>query len=175
MARNYRSQSRSSRTPNRAWAHADVNAFTAVAAASKVLLGGFTLSNTNIDETILRTVGRLAVSTDNPVGDEEQIGAFGMILVSDAAVAVGVTAIPGPITDGQDDGWFVYVPIVQRYHHETSVGFDPQFATGYDFDSKAKRVVEEGRQMAIMVENAHATHAFDIAFVLRLLSVVRGT
>jgi len=133
------------------------------------------LSNSNIDETILRTVGKFAVASDQAAASEIQVGAFGLILVSDAAVAVGITAIPGPITDSSDDGWFVYVPIVQSVEFISAVGVRPDWATCYDFDSKAKRKIEEGRQLAIVVENAHASFGFEITFAFRLLSMVSGT
>ena len=142
---------------------------------AKVLFTTFTLLNQNIDETILRTVGRLAVSSNQAAASEFQIGAFGAIIVSDAAVAVGVTAIPGPVTDSADDGWFLYVPIVQAMEFGTGVGLHPNWATGYDFDSKARRRIQEGEQIAFMVENGSAAHAFEIAAVIRMLTMVSGT
>ncbi len=180
MARRFqnRLQRSSGSRPNRSWAGAAPSAvYSNVAASAKVLLGGFALSNTNIDETVLRTVGSLGVRTDNLTATvtEEQHGAFGMIVVSDAAVAVGVTAIPGPITDRTDDGWFVYVPFTFSSRVEAAGGFNPDLTHMLAFDSKAKRVVEEGQQIAIMIENLDGSDAFDVIFLARLLSQVRGT
>ena len=174
MARNFRNQ-RSQSRPNRSWARLFTAAAVNVPAASKVLIGGFSLSIDGIDETVLRSVGRFYVASDAPTASESQIGAFGMILISDAAQAIGVTAVPGPITDASDDGWFTYMPIVQSSVAFTSVGIEPIAGVGYDFDSKAKRVFDSGRQIAVMVENAHATHAFNFTIVMRLLGQVRGT
>ena len=175
MARRFQNQQRSRSTPNRSWARFINAASVTVPANSKVLLGGFTLSVDSVDETVLRTVGVIAVSSDQVAANERQIGAFGLIRVFDAVVAVGVTAIPGPVTDASDDGWFLYVPIAQEFQVHSAVGFQGNFATQYHFDSKAKRVFEEGQQVALMVENAHATQGFDILVVFRMLSMVRGT
>ncbi len=139
------------------------------------MLGGFTQSNLNIDETILRTVGRLACLSDQVAATENQIGAFGIIAVTDLAFAAGAASIPGPVTDGGDDGWFLFVPIAQSFGFSSAVGLMPQLATGYDFDSKAKRRVEEGTTLALMVENASSAEAFNVFVVLRLLAMVSGT
>ena len=82
-------------------------AFTTVPAASKVLISTFVLADALVDLTILRTVGRFSVGSDQSAGLEPQIGAWGLILVTDRAVAAGVASIPGPFTDAPDDGWFL--------------------------------------------------------------------
>ena len=175
MARQRIARVRRSSTSNKAWAGTVTATATTVPAASKVLVGGFSLSNPNIDETILRVVGALAVSSDQQAASELQLGGFGMILVSDAAVAVGITAIPGPVTDIADDGWFVYVPISQHMTFISAVGVLPEVAHIYQFDSRAKRRVQEGQQIAIVAENAHATHGFKLTTTLRMLSMITGT
>ena len=175
MAR--RSLSRFQRTsrPNRSWSAFMATAPVSVAAASKVLIGGFTLSNPNIDETILRTVGSFSIRTDNNNGSEFQIGAFGMIRATDAAVAAGVASIPGPITDRGDDGWFTYAPFSYSSLLHTAVGFTMNESHTVQLDSKAKRRMEEGTQIALVVENAHATHGFTIVLQIRMLGMVSGT
>ena len=164
---------RSTHRPNRSWAGSHSAAFVTVAAATKVLLGAFSLSNPNIDETILRTVGIISVTSDQTAGSEQQVGAFGLIVVSDLAIAAGAASIPSPITDIQDDGWFAYVPFASQLLVASAVGWNN--SVQYHFDSKAKRRIEEGTQVAIMVENAHATHAFIVGNVFRMLSQVSGT
>ena len=161
--------------PNRSWSGFASTAGTGVAASTKVLLGGFTLSNPNIDETVLRTVGTFMCLSDQSAADELQIGAIGMMIVTDLAVAAGAASIPGPITDRGDDGWFVYIPLVQSLDVNSAIGVEPQFATQYHFDSKAKRRAQEGQQVVIMVENASASFGFIVAGVFRMLSQVSGT
>ncbi len=173
--RRNRQSTRSSKRPNRSWAGFASTGETAVAANTKVLMGSFTLSNANIDETILRNVGMLGVISDQLAASEDNFGAFGMIVVNDLAVAAGAASIPGPITDRTDDGWFVYVPIVQKIQVSSAIGIDHSAMTQYPFDSKAKRVVQEGFQIALMVENANATAAFQIAAIFRTLSQITGT
>ena len=176
MARRLQSrQSQRRSPPNRAWAGVVSTGFTTVAANTKVLLGFLSLSNPNIDETVLRTVGVLGVMSDQVAATEDIIGAVGMILVSDTAFAAGVASIPGPVTDVADDGWFLYIPIVQAFGFASAVGIDGSFAIQYAFDSKVKRRVEEGQTGAIVVENSSASFGFQVAFVLRLLSMVTGT
>ena len=166
--------SRQSSRPNRSWSSSVQAAPTTVAAATKVLMGSLILSNTNIDETILRVVGQLAVKTDQLSASEDQIGAFGMIVVSSRALTAGAASIPGPFSDGADD-WFVYVPIGQSFGFGSASAFDSQHATRYMIDSKAKRVVTEGRGIAIMVENGHASAGFQAFRSIRMLGMVRGT
>ena len=156
---------------NRHWAGSGAAAdFISVPAASKVLLGSFVITSGS-DETVLRTVGHIAIASDQAAGNELQLGSFGMILVSDTAIALGITAIPGPVTDIDDDGWFVYQSFGQELRFFSGVGVEANFATPYPIDSKAKRRVENGRNVALVVENAHATHAFDIQFSVRVLTL----
>ncbi len=89
---------------------------------------------------------------------------------------MGITAIPGPVTDGADDGWFVYQGINQSIRAISQVGVRPDFSVRYPFDSKAKRITHDGQSIAIVVENAvSSAGAFNIAIQLRILSMVRGT
>ena len=134
-----------------------------VPAASKVLLGSFILSNPPLGETVLRTHVRLFVKTDQASGVENQVGSYGIIVVTDRAVAAGAASIPGPFTDGGDDGWFVHQPIVGQ--NDTEFG-----GIGYDIDSKAMRKVEDGGEIAIMVENSDLLHGFNIIHQVRLLA-----
>ena len=122
---------------------------TGVAASTKVLLGAFVLSTTNIAETIRRTVGHINFSSDQTAAAiETPFACFGMIVVSDNAVVAGATAIPGPITDASDDGWFVYQPL-----SVSQGGTDSDLAHQmFPVDSRAMRRVEVGFSVALMIE-----------------------
>ena len=172
---NQRRQFRRSSTPNRSWGGAFSTANVAVAANTKILLGSFTPSNPNIDETVLRTVGSIWVGSDQTGSVEDVIGAFGLIIVTDLALAAGAASIPGPITDIADDGWFVYQPFVGQFRTVSAAGYTSPDGTEYQFDSKAKRRTGEGQSIAIMVQNASASHGFNIKIGFRLLSMVTGT
>ncbi len=132
---------------------------TVVPAASKVLLTTLTLSNPGIGETIRRTRGSFLWDSDQAVADEDYMGAFGLIVVSDLAVAAGVASIPGPVTDANDDGWFVWEPMLSTFEFASVVGFESSSGLHGTFDSKAMRKVEEGFSIAIVVENASADGA----------------
>ncbi len=175
MPNRLRNVSRRSSPPNRSWAGFRTNAPIAVPANTKILLSTLGLSNPGIDETVLRNVGIISIVTDQVVAGEQQIGAFGMVKVSTIAATAGAASIPGPITDASADGWFTYVPFAQEFQFISAVGVAFNAATQYQFDSKAKRRVNTGFALAMMVENAHATHGFFISVVLRTLSQVTGT
>ncbi len=82
---------------------------------------------------------------------EAQLGAWGLVVVSDLALAAGVASIPGPVTDASDDGWFVWEPLLNRMQSASLL--EPRI---FEFDSKAMRRVEEGSGIAVVVENASA-------------------
>ena len=144
---------------------------TSLPAGSKVLLGFFFLA-TAFEETLIRVRGHLSVSSDVASPIEPQQGAFGMIRVTDRARAVGATSIPGPITDGDDDGWFVWQPWSQR--DASPVGDAKSF--GYTIDSKAQRIVREGQELAVMIESAASpsSEGAIVQVVLRALSRFRS-
>ncbi len=142
---------------------------------TKVVLGSLALSNQGIDETFLRFVGMLSVESDQLIATEAQIGAFGMIVVTDNAFGVGATAIPGPITDGADDGWFVHVPFSNTFSFVSGVGFDANFATQRYFDFKSKRITHSGDTIALVVESAAGSGGFTFSVIARALGMVRGT
>jgi len=159
------------RRSNRSWAGVAAADVTNVPAASKVLLGSFAPTVSG-DITAIRSVGYITISSDNDTGDELQLGAFGMIKVTDTALGIGVTAVPGPVTDIADDGWLLYQSFGFEMFTHTTVGQEPGFGHMIQFDSKGKRIVSDGQSLAIMVENAHASHGFDITFSIRLLSLI---
>ena len=172
MARRNRDfRSRGSR-PNRAWATINDTGFVTLAANSVLFINAFVPTNPGIDETVLRTVGALTIVADQAGTAEEQVGAFGMILVTDSATAIGVTALPDPVVNAGGDGWFLYQSFAQQSATETAgVG-----SVAYPFDSKAKRVFEgTGMVIAMMLTNSHSTFGLEFNLQLRILAQVRGT
>ncbi len=137
-------------------------------AASKVLAATLTLDNPGITETVIRTLGRYLVQSDQAAGVEFQLGAWGMIVINDLAVAAGAASIPGPVTDASDDGWFVWEPFSTFGTRASAVG---QWQDVH-FESKAARRVEEGFTIAIMVENAHASDGLLFTLGASVLSKV---
>ena len=72
--------------------------------------------------TIVRSRLELYLISDQQVASEPQGAAFGMAVVSDQAVAVGITAIPTPITDLGSDLWFVHQPMWNATTFQSAVG-----------------------------------------------------
>jgi len=129
----------------------------AVAGGGASVISTFVLSNPGIGETIRRTRGLISVTSDQDTILEEINGAVGMVVVSDAAAAVGIAALPTPVTDASDDGWFVWIPFSQ-----TTVGTNAtavaaglaDVSVRYPYDSKAMRRVEEGSTIVVIAELA---------------------
>ncbi len=129
-----------------------IDSETAVAEGTKVLLASGVLSNAGINEVVRRTRGRILITSDQATIVENVMLAFGMIVVSDLALAAGAASIPGPITDASDDGWFVwegFPTLVSTTDGSTS--FAVQYY-GEPFDSKAMRRIPEGFGVAFMAE-----------------------
>ena len=175
MARNqFRRQNQSSR-PNRSWAGAIPATFVTVPPASKILLATLTLSNQGIDETILRTIGQVTVMSDQSASLEDQMGAIGFCLAIDTAVGVGIGSLPDSVTDVGDDIWFMYQGFAQEMDVGSAIGFDSFKGHTYTVDSRAKRIMHSGMTGALIAANAHASFGFNIAFLNRVLTQVRGT
>ena len=140
--------------------------YTVIPPASKLLLGTFTLNNPGIGETVRRTRGLISVGSDQSVAIENQLGAVGLVVINDVALTLGITAIPDPVSNDDDDGWFVFIPFVRKGINST--GNSP--STEFEFDSKAMRRVEEGFGIAIVVANASLIHGFEVAISMRMLT-----
>ena len=123
----------------------------------------------------MRIVGQMSVSSDQDSADEEQIGALGLTMVTDTALAVGITAFPDPVTDVAADTWFMYQSFAQSFRFISGTGFDSINSMTYKIDSRGKRILEDGEVIVIIAANAHVTHGLKIAFPFRLLAQVRGT
>ena len=112
-----RSRVRSVRAGRRAsttWSRTQSTGLFTLPAGAKALLSIFSLNNVGIGETVRRTHVDLFVESDQVGAVEDIIGAFGMMIASDTALAAGAASIPGPVTDSSDDGWFVWLPFVDE-------------------------------------------------------------
>ena len=138
----------------------------AVAAGAKVLIASFVNNNPGIAETVRRTRGRFAIMASvTTIADN--IAALGMMVVSDSAAAAGAASIPGPVTDRNDDGWFVWESAMC---HQSGSGTTGAFNRVVEFDSKAMRRVLDGYQIAVMVENGSPTVSIDVWLAISTLA-----
>jgi len=119
--------------------------------------------------TIIRVRGLFSVKGDQLTATESGSMAIGTAVVSSQAVAIGVTALPTPITDGSSDLWLQY----QFGHWATGVSsaigiVEPQIMS-YVIDSKAMRKVEDGMDVVVTAENESGTAGVQFKFQTRLL------
>ena len=162
---------RPGRQPGRTnWGRVATPIYVTVPAATKVLFIPFTLDNPGISETVRRTRGRFHFHSDQGASLEEISGAFGAVIVTDAAAAIGITAIPGPVTDASDDNWYLWESFMGALADNTGGNIASTNVPMQVFDSKAMRKVETGFQIAFVVENASATSGFRFAMSISLLS-----
>jgi len=105
--------------------------------------------------TVVRTLFTYHVLSDQVASGEFQIGAIGMAVVSDQAVAIGVTAVPTPITDMASDLWFAY----SQFNQNGSGLNAGQVGYGYELHSKAMRKVDVGEDIIVVVESSGSASA----------------
>jgi len=147
--------------PGGTWGRAVTNAAT-VAGSTKSTFLTFVLSTSGIGETIRRTVGGILVRSDQVAAAESFSGAVGALIITDAAAAIGSTAIPGPVTEADDDGWFLW----QGFAGEQGINSSKE-SWWFPFDSRAMRRVSEGFQIAFVLETAGAD-GLTFSFVVSL-------
>ena len=90
--------------------------------------------------TILRTRMDVLVASDQTGAAENPFGSYGMVVVTDKASGVGITAVPEPSGDLEAD-WFVHQHWSLRFEFVTGVGFHPSGGFHYEIDSRAMRKV----------------------------------
>ena len=130
---------------------------TTLATATPVLFTGFGADSLALRPfTIIRTRGVLNLSSDQVAATEPYLAAFGMAVVSDQALAVGVTAVPTPINEAGSDLWFLYESLTGAFTFGDATGRIDSAGTFKEFDSKAMRKVEDGQDLAIVMEASGA-------------------
>ncbi len=145
---------------------ADISTQVALAAGAAVLDQSLVL--TGLPATVVRTRGIITVYSDQTAANEEPFGAIGMCVVSDQALAIGVTAVPTPITDSGSDLFFLHQYFAAPVKATTDIAFANVSQT-YGFDSKAMRKISEDESLIIVVENASATAGLNYLLQFRML------
>ncbi len=141
---------------------------TTLAVDTKVILGSFVLSG-QFDETALRVRGNLTYSSDQVATLERPQAAVGMVVVSEDAFTVGISAVPGPVTDIGNDGWFMWQALAAFF----DTGGD-NVPFNFPIDQKGKRIVREGSRIVVVAEGSTTTTAGIIWGYLRLLGMFRS-
>ncbi len=125
-----------------------------LASGTPVLFTGYSANTLALRPfTIVRTRGILQLASDQEAADETYMAHLGMAIVSDQALAVGVTAVPNPIADADSDMWFLYESMASSMRFGDATGFVDGAGVFRIFDNKAMRKVEDGQDIAVVVEN----------------------
>ncbi len=104
--------------------------------------------------TIVRVRGWIHCRSDQVAANENVAASWGYAVVSDQASAIGVTAVPTPITDRGSDLFFVYESMFTRFQVSSAVGWSGDFGIQRQFESKAMRKVNEDEDVVLTVENS---------------------
>ena len=105
--------------------------------------------------TIVRTRAVIQFESDQVAASETARGAFGIIVVSDQAVAAGAASIPNPFAD-TDAQFFVWEGLVNSFVLGDATGFTEPSGTSLVVDSKAMRKVGLNEDIAVMAVVATA-------------------
>ena len=99
--------------------------------------------------TIVRTHWELFLMSDQASTQEQQTVGVGLAVVSDQAVAVGVSAVPTPVLEAASSMWFLHRYL---FADESSLVDNPKPGSRLSIDSKAMRKVEVGQDIVVVVE-----------------------
>ncbi len=106
--------------------------------------------------TVTRSLLHWSVRSDQSAASENYATALGLSVVSDQASAIGITAIPTPFTDIGSDLFFLHDILDGHFLFISGVGVEGNSNSpvgGVTVQSKAMRRVEEGSDIAIVIEN----------------------
>ncbi len=142
-----------------------------LAAASTAVISNVTSADFNAlrPYTIVRVRGVLHLVSDQQAASEDYSAAFGIAVVSDQAAAIGVSAVPTPITDRGSDLWLVYEELASRFVFGSGVGFENAGGIFRQFDSRAMRKVEDGDQPTFVKETSSQSNGVRFYSAARLL------
>jgi len=145
-------------------------AFIGLAAATAVIDSTF-VTDVNNPETIIRIRGLLTIVTDQTASSESPFGAFGVAVVSNQAVAIGVTAVPTPYADAESDFWMYHQFFAAPMNVATAIGIG-SLDQQYILDGKAMRKITPDQTLILVMENGHAGEGLQYRLDLRILTKV---
>ena len=99
--------------------------------------------------TIVRTHWYVKLQSDQAASVENQAIGVGLGVVSDRAVAVGVSAVPLPISQMSSSDWFLHTIVFGDGVCSTDTMTDSRYV---EIDSKAMRKVEIGEDIVVVLE-----------------------
>ena len=99
--------------------------------------------------TVVRSRGFIHLASDQAAAAEDQAIIVAQCVVSDQAVAIGITAVPTPVTDEDSDLFFMYQELMASHGAGT---VDSENGQWVQYDSRAMRRVEDGAQNIVVLE-----------------------
>ena len=152
------------------WVRTDIvsgtTAWKALAGSTSVIDQSFI---TDDPVTLIRARGNVVADTDQVAAGEHSFGAFGIAIVSAQAFAIGITAIPTPLTDASSDLWFVHGYWDAAISLADGTGI-ANTSRRVDFDSKAMRKLTPDETVVMVIENGSTTgvvYRFDFALLIK--------
>jgi len=144
---------------------------TSVSAAGSIILNSLTVAEKALRPfTVVRTRLLMSIVSDQTGLTETQYAAVGLAVVSDQAEAIGITAVPTPVTDLASDLWFLHQFLTNETVFSSAVGFSDDGAHQYQVDSKAMRKVQDGEDLVVVAEGSSiGTGGFILTVAGRLL------
>ncbi len=101
--------------------------------------------------TIIRSRFSFYLSSDQSASIEAQAVGFGIAVVSDQASAIGVTAVPTPVTDLGSD---LFLAIKLMYADASSVTDLSKPGQYFEMDSRAMRKVDGDQDVVLVAEGS---------------------
>jgi len=178
---------RISRRPpsNYVWQRLQSTNETQLNGATTILLASIQNPAGGTEFVVERIRGELHVALSGggniPVLGESYIGAFGAAVESERAAAVGVGALPRPVTDEDYGDWLMWEP----WSLAPSVSNDPAPGGGLsvntwvpdriEIDVKSRRRFPEDTRLVFVVEQGSNDEPVDLWFSLSVLLRERGS
>ncbi len=144
-------------------------AFVALGSGLNVVVASFDPAAAGLAKpTVVRTRGEFAVRPSAAtITDLQVVGAYGLAVVSDRALAAGSGSIPGPFVDAGWDGWFVWGSFHYVQEQADATGIYLNFHTQV-VDSKAMRKVTDDETIVLMAESQSGASQISMPFRMLL-------
>jgi len=168
---------------NLTWARLLMTAPNSLSPNSKELVLSIANPVGGLETTIVRTRGVFGIMP----GDEDLLpnpansaqGAFGIGVFATEAWAVGTTAVPGPYSDPEWDGWMLWQPwILNRGRITPASGDNDVYVPPFqrELDVKSMRKLDPGYTLGLVIESsASSVLSPEYWFGMSFLTKLRGT
>ncbi len=144
------------------WAGAFSTNPTAVAASTKIILANYQSSD---PVTWTRAFAHLMVTSDQVAAAESAIWGVGIIIVSEDAFGIGITAIPDPIGDPGSPWWLYGLGSMNMSPDPLAPG-----RVSFDFSTKTMRRMSFNERAVLVFSNLSASHGLSVQHGSRLLA-----